>query len=418
VGSQVAANSELSNQPWKFTVLNSHIPNAFALPGGYVYVTRGLLAIMNSEDELAGVLGHEIGHVTARHSAKRYSNSMLVGVGSGILGATTDNKILQQAAAVGGALFLSSYSRKQEYQSDDLGVRYINLTGYDPYAQSDVLNGLGMASNLQAQVSGRSAQGSNMDFFSTHPNTPDRVSRAAGKAAETGIELGARARNTADFLAQIKGIAYGEDGSQGVIQDQSFYHGGLGFKFTVPAGFTLKNSPSAVLIEGPDGSIGMLDAAQADSAQSMSAYLQSSFGQSVALQGVREMQINGLAAASASAQTKINDADAALRLVAFRYSGNQVYRFQFAVAPEKRDALDSQFKAIARSFRPLTQQEKSDLAQSAQRVDIITIQSGDTLDSLASQMSPGTYQRERFLSINGLASGSQLKVGQRVKIIR
>jgi len=129
VGGKVAANSELSDQPWKFTVLNSHIPNAFALPGGYVYVTRGLLTIMNSEDELAGVLGHEIGHVTARHSAKRYSNAMLVGVGSGIPSASTDNKILQQAASVGGALFLSSYSRKQEYQSDDLGIRYINRTG-------------------------------------------------------------------------------------------------------------------------------------------------------------------------------------------------------------------------------------------------------------------------------------------------
>jgi len=281
-----------------------------------------------------------------------------------------------------------------------------------------MLNGLGMASNLQAQASGRSARGSNMDFFSTHPNTPDRVSRASGKAAETGLEPGARTRNTADFLAQINGMTYGDDGSQGVIDGQSFSHGGLGFTFKVPSGFKLKNTPSAVLIEGPDGSIGMLDAAQADSAQTMSAYLQSTFGQSVALQGLRGMKINGLSAASATAQTKVNNADAALRLVAFRYSGNQVYRFQFAVAPDKRGTLDNQFKAIARSFRPLSQQEKNRLAQSAQRVELITVRSGDTVSSLASKMADSEYQMERFLSINALKAGEQLKVGQRVKIIR
>ena len=418
VGNQVAANSELSGQPWKFTVLNSHIPNAFALPGGYVYVTRGLLAIMNSEDELAGVLGHEIGHVTARHSAKRYSNAMLVGVGTGILGASTDNQMLQQAATIGGALYLSSYSRKQEYQSDDLGVRYIDRTGYDPYAQSDVLNSLGMASNLSAQVSGRSAQGSNMDFFSTHPNTPDRVSRAAGKAAETGVQQGERSRKKSDFLDQIDGMAYGDDGSQGVIDGQSFFHAGLGFTFTVPDGFTLKNTPTAVVFQGPNQSIGALDTVKGEPGQSMSAHLQATFGQSMALQGVRDMNINGMSAASATGLAKLNDIDAAMRLVAFRFKAEQIYRFQFAVAPTAREVLDGQFKAIARSFRPLSRNERAALASGAQQIDIVTVRQGDTMTSIIGRMAPGEFQQQRFLSINGLREGDQLNIGQKIKIVR
>lgn len=202
MGQRLVRNSELSEYPFTFTLLDTPLVNAFALPGGYVYVTRGIMALVNSESELASVIGHEIGHVTARHSAKRYNNQMFAGLGSVLIGAATGSNALANSVGQGAQLYLMSYSRNQEHQSDELGIRYSSRAGFDPYAASDMLNALDNEHKLQLILADRAGEPQKSDFFSTHPNTQDRISRAFNGAIGTGIGQNSRNRNQERLLKE------------------------------------------------------------------------------------------------------------------------------------------------------------------------------------------------------------------------
>src|SRR5690606_26913181 len=255
VGGRLAANSELPDMEFTFTVLNTPLVNAFALPGGYIYVTRGILAIFNDEAELASVLGHEIGHVTARHTAKRYNKAMMAGILSAGAGIALGSPIVNDLISQGAQLYLLGYSRDQEYQSDELGIRYMNRAGYDPYASADMLRAL----QAQEAISQLTAKGEKSqrppEFYSTHPNTENRVARAEQKAAETGVAKSARPRLNDRYLSVIDGMLYGDDPDQGLIRDNVFWHPKLKFTFTAPAGYTLMNSAQAVYAKGPQGNV-------------------------------------------------------------------------------------------------------------------------------------------------------------------
>ncbi|MDO6413121.1 M48 family metalloprotease [Sphingomonas sp. BIUV-7] len=208
IARRVAVQSGLSNSASDFTIalLDSPVENAFAIPGGYVYVTRQLLALMNSEGELASVLGHEIGHVAARHSAKRSSRSTIGSILAAGIGVATGSSALGQAAGYGAQLYTLSFSRTQEYEADGLGVRYIAGAGYDPYAASAMLDSLDRETRLQSAISGKS--GSNVPVFArTHPNGPDRVARASQLAASLGAQPKAEGQDTA-FLRSLDGLPY------------------------------------------------------------------------------------------------------------------------------------------------------------------------------------------------------------------
>ncbi|MFN3231828.1 MAG: M48 family metalloprotease [Alphaproteobacteria bacterium] len=412
VGARVAANSELPDLSWKFTVLNSSIPNAMALPGGYIYVTRGLLAIMNSEAELAGVLGHEVGHVTARHSAKRYSSAAGVGIGAALLGAVTGNSNLQEIAQTGGSLYLASYSRGQEFQADDLGVRYLARSGYDPFAQADVLDTLGMVTDLEARIAGRdSGQG----FFSTHPRSPERVSRAREKAGETEVQPNTRPRRESPYLAAIDGMIYGDDPALGVVDGNTFWHGPLGLTFSVPDGFSLVNTSSAVLAKGPSGSAMAFSGSRVSAGVSMRDYLVSDYGKSLKLNDVRGLRLNGMEAATGRTRTTANGKTVDVRLVTVRFSRDRVYRFQFVSDPRSTNALDRQFLDIATSLRPITATEARLIP--VRRIKVLTVEQGETVDELAELMAVPAHQRERFLALNGMRPGDRLRAGDRVKIV-
>jgi predicted Zn-dependent protease len=218
VGKRVAVQSGLSNARDDFTItlLDSPVENAFAIPGGYVYVTRQLLALMNSEAELASVLGHEVGHVAARHSASRNRTATIGGVLAGVVGAVAGNGAAGQLAgtvARGGAqLYTLRYGREQEYAADALGVRYITAAGYDPYAAADMLASLDAETGLQAAVAGR--DGAQLpSWASTHPNGADRVRRAAQLAEQTGKPLVDPPPQDTAFLRALDGLAYDAKGS-------------------------------------------------------------------------------------------------------------------------------------------------------------------------------------------------------------
>lgn len=218
VGQRIAVESGLSNKGSDFTVtlLDSPVENAFAIPGGYIYITRQLLALMTSEAELASVLGHEVGHVAARHSAsrnKRATFGSILAAGAGIL---TGSELASRAVGAGAQLYTLSYGRDQEYQADALGIRYMAAAGYDPYAAADILAALDASTTLSAQAAGKTGR-SVPTWASTHPNSRDRVERAARLAAETNWPDKAPAQDVA-FLRMLDGLPYGAAGTKKVLR--------------------------------------------------------------------------------------------------------------------------------------------------------------------------------------------------------
>ncbi len=213
---RVAQASDRPDIPYQIFILDTPIINAFALPGGYTYVTRGLLALANSEAELAGVIGHEIGHVTARHSAQRHTAAVGANIVANILGAVaraqapgTEN-VVGRAAELGGGALLAGYSRGQEYEADDIGVRSSAKAGYQPEAAAQFLASLGRESAFQAQLSNRRASPL-ADWFSTHPNTTERVQRARQIALPYRIDSGTFRQGRDAHLQAIANLAYGDE---------------------------------------------------------------------------------------------------------------------------------------------------------------------------------------------------------------
>jgi predicted Zn-dependent protease len=218
VGRRVAVQSGLSNAGADFTVttLNSPVENAFAIPGGYIYITRQLLALMNSEAELASVLGHEVGHVAARHSQSRNTRSTIGSILATAAGALTGSDIAGRLVGTGAQLYTLKYGREQEYQADALGIRYMTAAGYNPYASAEILHALDASTNLSAQAAGKSGQ-SLPTWVSTHPNSEARVQRAAKLAAETGRPDVAAPQDSA-FLRMLDGLPYGSPTDKTIVR--------------------------------------------------------------------------------------------------------------------------------------------------------------------------------------------------------
>ena len=233
IGKKIIANTERKDVQYKFFVIDSPIVNAFAVPGGYIYVSRGLLALANDEAELAAVLAHEVGHITARHAAERVSQGFLVGLGAAILAAAVDSPHAGKAAGVGSDLYIKSYSRGQEHQSDKLGVRYLSRAGYDTKAMASFLQSLDAQKKLEARLSGKKNSGK-FNYFSTHPLTEDRVIQASAETDNYPKDPSVSNRNS--YLRMIDGLVYGDSADQGFIRNNHFYHTQLDFTFSVPKG--------------------------------------------------------------------------------------------------------------------------------------------------------------------------------------
>lgn len=256
VGKNIAVQSGLGNARESFTVslLNSPVHNAFAVPGGYIYTTRQLVTLMNNEAELAAVLGHEVGHVAARHSQRRQQNAqrnsilgVLGAIGSSILlGGSGLGDTVSRGFLQGSQMLTLSFSRSQELQADDLGIQYLARAGYDRRAMGTVLASLAAQNTLDARLQGRSA--GVPEWASTHPDPASRVQSALTKAGTAG---GTTNRDT--FLTRIDGLLYGDDPAQGIIEGSTFIHPELRLAFTAPQGFYMVNGTRAVSINGQGG---------------------------------------------------------------------------------------------------------------------------------------------------------------------
>lgn len=248
IGMRMAKQSERPNLPWEFHVVNDAAVNAFAIPGGFIYVTRGLLAHMNSEAELASVLGHEVGHVTARHSVQQISKAQLATLGLG-LGSILSSDVAQFAglASQGLQVLFLKYGRDAENQADELGFRYALNLNYDVREMANVFETLNRASQVGASAGG----GRLPEWLSTHPNPENRVARTKQRLDTLSKPLTNAAIGRDEYLRQIDGITFGEDPRQGFFEGEMFYHPDMKFQLKFPSGWQTQNTPSAVVAMSP-----------------------------------------------------------------------------------------------------------------------------------------------------------------------
>ena len=415
IGKRLAGNTETPAAPFRFTVLNSDVVNAFALPGGYVYVSRGLMALADDEAELAGVVGHEIGHVTGRHTAQRYSQAMAANVATGVLGVVvgvlTGVSGAGDLAQLGAAAYLQGYSRDQESEADQLGIRYMATSGWNPEAMASFLGKLRDHSRLEAVLAGRPAdEVDEFSLFASHPRTIDRV-RDAAAAVKTGDGRGAIGRD--QYLAQIDGLLMGDDPDEGVVRGRVFSHAGLGIRYEVPAGFRLINGAKAVNAAHKDGSLIRFDMG-AEAHGDMTNYLQTQWAKGTRLSSIEALEINGMPAATGMTRLNTNKGAMDARLLAVK-NGKQTYRFLYLTPPNVTAAHAQEFKTSGLSLRRLTEAEKT--AMKPLRLKIITVKAGDTVEKLAEQMPYEERKAERFRLLNGLAEGQALKPGQKLKTV-
>lgn len=419
VGRGIAIQSGLGNAQQDFTVtlLDSPVNNAFAIPGGYIYVTRQLTALMNNEAELAGVLGHEVGHVAARHSARRQSaaqqNQLLGVLGSVLstvlLGDSALGQLGQRIASTGSQLLTLKYSRSQEQEADKLGVTYLKRAGYDPAAMATVLESLARQNALDASLKGSSSQVP--EWASTHPDPASRV-RNAQKLAGAG---GGRTDRDA-FLTRISGLVYGDNPKQGVIEGARFIHPALKFAFEAPQGFYMVNGTSAVTISGNSGkaqfSGGKLSGSLDSYVTGVFSGLSESNSTPLRPAQIERVTVNGLSAAYGVVRTNTSSGSVDLAVFAYDFGNGQAYHF---VTMAKAGG-SGVFNPMFRSLKRITAQEAGEVRPRV--IEVVTVKSGDTLRSLAARMAYTDAQLERFLVLNGLQGEETLAPGRKVKIVR
>lgn len=422
VGRRIAAYSGTANagQVYHFTTLNSAVENAFAVPGGYVYITRQLMGIMNDESELAFVVGHETGHIAANHAQARKSaanSSAIWGVLGQILGAVVGNNafggLISQSAQQYSKLRLLSFTRDQEYQADVLGIRYITAAGYDPNGGATMLAQLTRESALEARIQGDRNR-STPEWASTHPLSENRMAQAAQIARQTG-RAGTGVRNRDAFLAQVEGVMVDDDPAQGVIEGRSFTHPDLRLQFSVPVGYLMQNSTSAVSIQG---SAGQAEFSGGHYNGSIDNYIYEVIQRltggraQIALGPVQRTMVNGIPASYVTGRANTSSGAVDVSVFAYQWDANTIYHF---VTLTRGGQGLAPFGTMVDSLRRISTAEAA--AIRPRIIDVVTVARGDTIQSLASRMAYRDFQLDRFLALNGLAANSPLVPGQKVKLV-
>ncbi|MGV8998014.1 MAG: M48 family metalloprotease [Parvibaculaceae bacterium] len=406
VTQRIAGGTQMPAQTYHVTVLNSSVINAFALPGGYVYVTRGLLALVDDEAELAGVLGHEIGHVIARHGAQRQTAVL----GATLLGAVLGDGAVNQVVQLGGQGLLAGYSRDQEYEADALGVHYLANAGYDPLAQADFLGAMDENAKVVALIAGESAN-AKTDWLSSHPATPERVAAARREAQASLVPRGQGDRNRAAFLHAIDGMVYGDSPEQGLVRGQTYIHPVERFRFDVPSGYRITNAPDAVYVMGPDKAQAKFDSGKNTRGVSVASYLANDWAAGVRVSDIQSFTLNGLPAAQGV--TTISSYNVLLVVVAG--PDGQVYRFMLGEPKNINPSHQSELQSISSSFRLISAAEAA--AVRPMRLRIVTVGPHDSVASLSAAMPFTHHKAERFRALNGLSADEVLRAGQSVKTI-
>jgi predicted Zn-dependent protease len=403
---RLAAASERPDLQYKVTILNSPAVNAFALPSGQLYVTRGMLALANDTAELASVLAHEMAHVIARHAAIREEQVRQAALVNHVASDLFNDPHMSAMALAKNKMMLASFSRGQELEADSIGIGISSRAGFDAFGAVRFLTA--MERNAELKSAPRNADPRHLDFLSSHPATPERVRIAQANARQYAAPEAER--DKASYLASLDGLVYGEDPSEGFVRGRRFLHPRLGFTFTAPKGFSLENTSQAVLGVVENGNDALrLDVVHVPSEQTLSQYITSGWIENIVPSSVEELTINGFPAATAIAKGE----QWSFRAYAVRF-GSEVYRIIFATKRSLADA-DREFRESVGTFRRMALAE-IEIAKPL-RVQIITAKAGDTAELLAGRMASLDHPLERFLVLNNLQLGRIFKGGEQLKIV-
>ena len=409
IGQKLAKTSERPNLPWTFTVVDQPVVNAFAVPGGFIYITRGILAYLDNEAQLVGVLGHEIGHVTARHSAQQYTRATggqlgLLALGIFVPGAQQFGQLGAQAL---GLLFLK-YGRDDELQSDSLGAKYAASNGWDPRAVPGFLATLG-----------RLSEGSEKglpNWLSTHPEPASRVDEVQGVVQQLTAGRSDFVTDRDEYLRRIDGIMFGDNPEQGIVRGNAFLHPSLRFRLDYPQSWLIQNTAQQVLAKAPDADVFIV-----------LQLIQKPQGRNVQEVALSSMQGSGFQAVSGD-RTTINGLDSFVGVYQGQMEGlgpvatraahiahnNQIYLIAGIVPTQAFQQVDPAFVQTIRSFRPLSAAEAENIHPN--RVDLYTVRAGDTWQSIAAR-SGGAVDAQTLAVMNNLQAGAQPQPGSRIKIV-
>ncbi len=406
LGSRLAAKSERPNLPWTFRVVDDPVVNAFALPGGFIYVTRGIMAYVEDEAQLAGIIGHEIGHVTARHSVNRMSSAQLAQLGLAV--GSILSPTVERYAGIAGAglqLLFLKYSRDDENQADELGVRYMSRTRYDANRMPQIFT---MLDRISQQEGG----GRVPEWLATHPNPGNRARRITQLVERLPAESVGTTVNEESYLRRLDGMVYGEDPREGFFDGQRFLHPGMRFQVDFPQGWRTANQKQAVGAVSPDqDALVQISLARGNSPDAAAQ-------QFVSQQGVRggstsRVSVNGLSGVVVPFQAQAEQG--VLQGTAlFVAHGNSVFMV-LGYAPEQRwDARQGAVEGAMQSFRPLTDQAA--LAAQPLRLDIVRADRAITVEQLARERQ-SAVPVEKLVLLNQVEANQPLRSGELVKMV-
>lgn len=412
IGMRLARASERPNLPWSFTVVDEPAVNAFALPGGKIYVTRGILAFLHDEEQLAGVLGHEIGHVTARHSAQQYTKATSAGIGLTLLSIFVPEAQPYQGMAESalGVLFLK-YGRDDELQADRLGVQYTGKNGWNPAGVAGMLRTLARLD----EASGTSRGVPN--WLSTHPAPADRVTALQRFIEENPSVVGTAGTNrrAGNLSELVDGIIFGDSPSDGIVRGNQFLHPDLRLGLAFPQGWEVRNSATQVLAKAPDRDNFMILQLVPSARGSIDQIAQATMANA----GFRHVQgqranLNGLDAYVGVYQGNMEGLGNAGTMAAHIVHGGKVYLFAGIAPANQFNAVQSQFSSSIRSFRQLSQQEAAGIRPN--RIDLYTVRNGDTWQSLAAR-TEGLVKPSTLAIMNGYEPSQPPRSGDRIRIV-
>ncbi len=412
LGQRLAEHSPRKNVTFQFHIVDMAEPNAFALPGGYIYVSRGLLALTNTEGELAGVVGHEIGHVAGKHAVQRISKqaplAAVFGLVSGITGlvSSTVGDLIGGVGNLAQSAIFSPYSRSQETEADEVGQQIAAEAGWDPIELSTFLGNLGREVTLHEKEPRKPS------FFDSHPATPDRVADTKRHAKSlTRAKRDPISPTNEAYLARLNGIVVGPRAANGVFHEAAFLHPDLGIFVKFPEKWQYENAPEKIVAVAPKGDAAVVlevAAKGSDPLDGARALGKAKHIDDLATRA-KSITINGLPAARVVVPA---DGKAHIEITWIAHGG-LIFQLAAVASTEQFKTFQPEFEAVAGSFHPLSGHERARITEN--RIRLITARKGETIEALAAR-THSAWKADEVAVVNGLEAATQLREGQVLKV--